>query len=261
MELSQIFDQVAARMRTDFKKTQQALEHPGLKGSGFEDIVRDFLREYLPRMLDISTGILVDAAGRSSRQLDLIVSDSAKTPILFRSGETRVIPVECAYAVFEVKSRLNTSELDKIFQNMDSVRHLEKRAFYPPSGDLIYKSNLYGRDWDFWPVNYFVFAFDSIDLSKVVTYLDERHIAENRPEWRRIDSIFVLNKGVIFNSNLMGHWDALPSPGSRLTCQNRQDALLIFYALIAHYLNQSRMPAFRFSDYYDYAFRDPGSGS
>src|SRR2546425_386352 len=108
MNLHEIFDNVARRMRADFEEAHVAMNHPGLKGNAVEESFRQFLRDYLPKALDISTGILVDSEGNQSRQLDVIISDAAKTPIFYRSGETRIIPIECAYSVIEVKSFLDT---------------------------------------------------------------------------------------------------------------------------------------------------------
>lgn len=86
MNINKIFDEVASQMRSDLEKARNALPHPGLKDSSFEDVFRKFLREYLPETLDISTGILVDANGNSSRQIDVIISDAAKTPIFLKVG-------------------------------------------------------------------------------------------------------------------------------------------------------------------------------
>ena len=132
MKIVGIFDEVAQQMRSELEKARKAIKHPGLKGSSLEEAFRSFLRDYLPRSLDVSTGILIDASGNDSRQLDVIISDSAKTPIFYRSGGMRVIPVECAYTVIEVKAYLDADQLNSIFQNMKSVRNLKKTAYLNP---------------------------------------------------------------------------------------------------------------------------------
>ena len=60
MDIGQIFDEVASQMRSDIEKARSALKHAGMKGEAFEETFRRFLRDYLPRSLDVSTGILVD---------------------------------------------------------------------------------------------------------------------------------------------------------------------------------------------------------
>ena len=84
-------------------------------------------------------------------------------------AETRVIPVECVYAVIEVKAFLDKSELEKSFQNMpQSVKALEKIAFFEPKSEIIETKNLFGKEWRHWPVAHFVFAFDSPDAGRAV---------------------------------------------------------------------------------------------
>ncbi len=149
MNIADIFDEVSKQMRSNLEKARRAIEkHPGLKGASFEETFRTFLKDYLPQSLNISTGILVDSHGSVSRQLDVIISDSAKTPIFYSSGNLRVIPVECAYAVIEVKANLDADELNGVFQNMESVRNLKKNAFVRPIGDITYEDNLYGKKWE-----------------------------------------------------------------------------------------------------------------
>ena len=249
MNIAEIFDEVAKQMRSDFEKARKAMQHPGLKGTSFEETFKKFLRNYLPQQLDISTGLLVDSCGSVSRQLDVIISDSAKTPIFYRSGNMRVIPIECAYAAIEVKAYLDGGELNSIFQNMESVRNLKKTAYYKPSGAIIYSDKLYGREWEIWPINYYVFAYDSIDLMTLVKYIDEKHQTKKLPEHSRIDTVCVLDKGVICNKQADGKFNALPQPGSSLFVSNTTRSLLLFYTLTNHYFNQARLPNFRFKDY------------
>ncbi|MGF7117400.1 DUF6602 domain-containing protein [Methanobacterium oryzae] len=250
MDIVGIFDEVSKTMRSDFEKARKAIEkHPGLKGSSFEETFKEFLREYLPESLDISTGLLVDSNGNFSKQLDVIISDKAKTPIFFRSGNIRVIPIECAYAIIEIKASLNSKELDKAFENMKSVKNLEKKAYYKPKGAIIYSDNLYGKEWEIWPVNYYIFAYDSTNLIELAKRMHEKNIKDNLSEYLKIDTICVLDKGVICNKRDDNKIDALPQPGSNIYVSKTVRSLLLFYTLISVYLNQARIPYFKFSDY------------
>src|SRR5437763_936837 len=130
MKLDEIFDEIAQQMQSDFEKVRKAIDHPGLKGNVVEETFRTFLRNYLPQSLDVSTGILVDAEGRTSKQLDIIISDALKTPIFYKSGDMRVIPFECAYSVIEIKTFLDSKEVERAFENMKSVRALKKKAYF-----------------------------------------------------------------------------------------------------------------------------------
>jgi len=249
MNIAEIFDEVAKQMRSDFEKARKAVKHPALKGASFEETLRIFLEKYLPRSLNVTTGELVDAHGGVSRQLDIIISDSTKTPIFFRSGSLRVIPVECAYAVIEVKANLDANGLDCVFQNMESVRNLRKTAYFKPEGPIIHLDNLYGRKWEIWPINYYVFVLDSIELTTLLKHIVVRQQTKKIPESSRIDTICVLDKGVICNQLADGKLDALPQPGSKLFVCETTQALLLFYTLTSVYFNQVRLPNFRFNDY------------
>jgi len=247
MKLDEIFNEISTQMKSDFAKAKQALNHAGLKGRANEEILRIFLKQYLPKNLDISTGILVDSNGNKSKQLDIIVSDAAKTPILFQSGEVRVIPVECAYAVIEVKAFLDKTELEKCYANMDSVKSLEKKAFYRSNGAIKHTKNLYGKGWDHWPINYFVFAFDSNSLNSI--YENMNTVQNNEHVHKRIDCICVLEKGVIANKQPDGLIHVLPMEGSSLVYSETTKPLLFFYTLISSILNQADMDYFQFPLY------------
>ena len=247
MNIAGVFAQVANKMRADMEAARSALIHPGLKGSAFEEAFRNFLRDYLPGNLEVSTGLLVDSCGATTRQLDVIISDRAKTPILYRSAETRVIPVECAYAVIEVKARLDTAELDNVLANMESVRSLQKLA-YQPEFPLVRNVTIYGRQVPIWPVMYFLFAYEGIDLQTLATNLAARQM--NRPLDRRIDMICVLDQGVICNCPPdQSMYTCVPTPGSLLVpCRTRR-SLLLFYTLLSGPLNQVWLPTFQFGSY------------
>ena len=114
-------------MQSDLEQIREANKHPQLKGTQFEGIFRDFLKIYLPKTLDVSTGTIIDSDGRQFNQLDVIISDHSKAPILYEKEQIRTIPVECVYSVIEVKGMLDTDALTKSFINMKSVRQLEKK--------------------------------------------------------------------------------------------------------------------------------------
>src|SRR5260370_40344766 len=115
MDISGVFDDISAQMRRDFEKARKAIvAHSGMKGAAFEDAVRGFLENYLPPSLAVCTGQLFDSTGAQSNQLDLIIYDRQATPVLYRTGEIRVIPIECAYAVIKVKAQLSPSKIPEI---------------------------------------------------------------------------------------------------------------------------------------------------
>lgn len=248
MNVTDIFDDLATRMRADLELARKALTHPGAKGGAFEESLRGMLRTYLPRSLDVSTGFIVDSTGGVSRQLDVIISDADRTPIFYRSGDLRILPVECVYAVIEVKARIDASSLTQVWPNLSSVKALRKRAFYVPDNFRVMR-RAYGKDWDAPPVHYFVFAFESGDLMQLAATMRAYHLQFKLPPEDRIATICVLDRGVITNEDQEGMIDALPGLTSNIKVTESKRSLLLFYTLLAHHLFQADMPPFRLRDY------------
>jgi hypothetical protein len=98
--------------------------------------------------------------------------------------------------------------------------------------------------WPIWPINYFVFAFDSMDLNDLECTMAKKYQEGNLPIYSRLDTTCILDKEVICNQYMSGEMDALPILNSKIlsVCTNR--ALLLFYSLIRSHLFQAQMPTF-----------------
>lgn len=244
MNMQGLFKTVEARLHADLAEARAAVAHAPSKGAANEQAAKAFLKSRLPRTLDVSSGFLIDTNGGVSKQLDIIVYDAAKTPVLFESGDNRVIPIECAYAVIEVKTDLTLAALDLCVANMKSVKSLKKIAFYD-EGAIVTPTQAYGREYKDWPLMYFIFAFDSAPLSSIAKRLNDS--LGSSPIDMKIDCVYSLQRGCIANKDA-GGIGATPTPTSKLIAIE-SDALLAFYTLIAQYFNQTYMRKFRFSDY------------
>jgi hypothetical protein len=255
MDLSYQFNKISQQMNTDLEQIRDAYKQSSdLRGTQFEETFRKFLRLYLPRKLELSTGTIIDSNGLQSKQLDIIVSDYSRAPILFEDKDIRTLPIECVYSVIEVKAKLDIKETEKCLANMKSVRQLEKKAYYKRKGAIEITHDMYGQSYLIPPVTYFIFAFDSINLTTLRDYINTVHNREQLPVHNRIDSVCVLNKGVIYNRLKNGMYSALPEPDSVLVSHETRKPLLLFYTLIMHYLCQSDMPDFKFIEYLGKAF-------
>lgn len=245
MKLEDMFQSIHDRLLADLKEARASVDHAASKGAINEEAVRVLLKSRLPRTVEISNGILIDSHGKMSRQLDIIIHDAAKTPVLFEQDGFRVIPVECAYAVIEVKTALTLTEVESSWKNMESAKELKKTAFYP-DGVIIHDTTAYGKEYKDWPLMYFVFAFESAGLQAVSSKL--KILSEGTAIDKRIDMIFSLQHGLLANRSPVGTIDALPSAGTSHAV-SAQNSLLLFYVLLSQYLNQVYMRKFRFSDY------------
>lgn len=125
-----ILSTIARRMLEDFE-ILRAVTHAGERGRAVEDILRDFLRQYLPGRYAVATGFVVGKGQRISPQCDIIIYDRLDTPILLGASDMVMVPADCALAVIEVKSNLDTGELvgdgqkKGALQQIESIRALE----------------------------------------------------------------------------------------------------------------------------------------
>jgi hypothetical protein len=96
---------------TELLKTSQ-IKHTGSKGSAREEPLRAFFRERLPKRFAVTHGEAVDLLGNTSPQMDLMFYDqNANFPL--GADVISILPAEGLLATVEVKSCLDTAEVDK----------------------------------------------------------------------------------------------------------------------------------------------------
>ena len=240
LNLPDIFTEISLEMRSELEKTRAALGHSGLKGQANEESVRRFLADHFPPSLEFVSGQAVDATGRLSRQLDIMVIDRARTPIFYREGTVRVVPSEGLVAVVEVTAKLTRKKLSEAIENMLSVKTLEKTAYFEGSeGPLVATFNAYGQEWTHLPTFYFLFAFESQSLDRMREAAAQEITDRGLQPSTRIDTMCVLDAGVITNLFDDGMIDALPTASSSVGSYSTEHALLLFYLLISRYLLQA----------------------
>lgn len=115
------------RMRDDL--AERLVRHPGELGTGREEVIRQFLRAYLPKRFEVSSGFAFDSRGNVSQQLDIVISNSLICPHFETAGGNRFFPCESVVAVGQVKSSLTTaSEFRKALANLESAKSLDRSA-------------------------------------------------------------------------------------------------------------------------------------
>ena len=101
--------------------------HKGEDGRFVEDLLREYLKRYLPNGLEVLTGFILRPAvktgttGRErgneydkhSTQLDIIIFDSANYPAFQRFGNSAIVPPEGVVGIFSVKKHLNDKDIKK----------------------------------------------------------------------------------------------------------------------------------------------------
>lgn len=103
---------------------------PGTIGTVMERSAIKRLKNVLPRGVALGSGFVVDTAGQTSRQMDIVLYERNICPVFSVNDqpEANHYPCEGVIAVGEVKSRLGKDELEDAFRKIESVKTL-KRVF------------------------------------------------------------------------------------------------------------------------------------
>ena len=162
------------------------------KGNDVEESLREWLRKHLPRVHDVGSGEVIDSAGASSRQCDVVVT----TPFHpFR--ETSLFFVEGVAAAGEVKSVLTGAALSDALDKGRAFKRLESR---PPEGSEAMCRNREDFDRFVRCPPFFLVAFESqlryeTIKERLRAFEQEQGLAVDG----YLDGVFVLGKGVLIN--------------------------------------------------------------
>lgn len=124
--LSGLLDDIGAQVERDLSAARSLIAHCGEKGGVSEELWRSLLRRHLPSRYQVDTGFVVDSTGAFSDQIDVIVIDRQYSPLVFEMVSRKIFPVECVYAVFEVKQSLNADLVAYARRKLASVRALSR---------------------------------------------------------------------------------------------------------------------------------------
>lgn len=101
------------KLLLDFEKIALFTSHPTSLGTYRERRLREYLRDFTPMQLSLTTGFVVDGSpetgfvsGRMSRQIDCLVYDSTRLHPELRTDDYVVIRPQALFAAIEVKSSL-----------------------------------------------------------------------------------------------------------------------------------------------------------
>jgi len=235
--LDNLMSSVAKQMQASFEGLTSLIEHKGAKGTAHEDIIRQFLSDYLPEAFEIGTGEIVNLSGNRSDQTDLIIFDRLNCPKLVQAGDIRVYPAEGVLAVIEVKSTLDSDSLVDSIENIIHAKELKKSAYYR-TGNIVNTWMMYGKTYEHFPMMGYIFAYESIDLDLLVRKLDEKNISLGIPPEHQADAICLLDKGVIAhvnNEQKLISWAEptdLETGEANVTGVKTKHSLLLFYVML-----------------------------
>ena len=233
--LARITATTARKLQASFDEIREAYTHSGLKGASGEELVAEFLRQRLPSSIGVTTGQVLDTDGGMSKQVDVVLYDALRTPMLFASsvGASHLVPAEGVLGVIEVKTHLTSTLVEGCIANCQSVKQRIRRAYFTQA--IQQRHSAYGSTWDELPIFYSVFAATSDGM--YAGKLNELQAAI--PVHERIDSVGYLDRGINLNVRLAGtpvpkpQFAARPDPTSAVTDCPSEHALLLWYATLA----------------------------
>jgi hypothetical protein len=107
---------------------RELFDHPTAKGDLGEGAWRSVLESFLPSRYQVSNAFVLDARGRKSEQIDLVIHDRHFCPLLFEEHDQRYIPAESVFAVFEVRPKLDRGVIGYAAKKAKSVRDLHRTS-------------------------------------------------------------------------------------------------------------------------------------
>ncbi len=229
-------------LQAEFAELKAAFTHNTPKGAGGEALVAQFLQRRLPEQIRCTAGQVIDSTGAISRQVDVVLYDRARTPMLFSSpnGHDQLIPVEGVLAVIEVKTHLTKAMLPGIMENCRSVKRLKRTAYFDQPRSPTYR--LYDQDWTDFPIYYSVFAAKTDNMHAG----DINEMQYGNALHERMDSLCYLDRGSNLNVSVPDIYaspqiSATPSPGSGLIDIASEQGLLHWYGALASVIAQAEV--------------------
>lgn len=171
-------------------------------GNEVEIIVRNFFTNKLPSRYFVSNGHIVDKKLTLSSQLDIIITDNFRSPLLYKTSDgTEFITFESVYAIGEIKKRFDDSHVTKIMKTIEQFKNNIQRERVEPNfldvgstGLLIDKPTTSFSYKN--PLFWFYFSVD-FDRTKFRLKALQKKTKESKV-WPFLPNVFcILKKGII----------------------------------------------------------------
>ena len=124
---------------------RSTIGHSVAKGDASEAVWLELLQTYLPKRYQAAKAFVVDSAGASSEQIDVLIFDRQYSPFIFEIKGQTVIPAESVYAVFEAKQSINAEEVRYAKKKVASVRRLHRTSLPIPHAGGVYPAKTPGH--------------------------------------------------------------------------------------------------------------------
>jgi hypothetical protein len=183
-----------AVMSAKLKLIREKYRHSGNKGSGVEQEVRAFLREWFPRTYQIGHGEVIDTNGLISGQLDVVVTNEHHPCIQEEAGAGQFM-IEGVACAAEAKTNLTSGELRKAIDSCEKIKELT--TLFKPE-DTVSVDGPADRQRYVMKRPFFVFAMESdISPDTLIRNLNEEY--RDRDLAPQMDAVLVVDRCLVVN--------------------------------------------------------------
>lgn len=115
--MSEYFDFVTDELLQKLKQVKAFVKrHNPTIGLLTEEILRDFLRTHLPKVVSVEQGFIIRKNGELSRQCDIIIYDCMFYAPFYRINDVVVVPEESVLALVEVKTSITKKSFHEVIE-------------------------------------------------------------------------------------------------------------------------------------------------
>ncbi len=138
--LADLYEALEEELRAQLQVRRVAHRNAEAKGEASEEVWIELLAAHLPYRYRVAKGIVIDADGRESDYIDVVVHDRHYTPLVFNKDGKLYIPAESVYAVIEAKQELTRGDIIYAGKKAASVRRLRRT-----SAQIVYAGGKYPK--------------------------------------------------------------------------------------------------------------------
>lgn len=186
---------VEKQMTEALAEVRETFKHSGNKGTSNENNFGDFVRQYLPRRLEIGNGEIIDSFGNRSGQADIVIV-SEDHPFTFSPNRPGLFFIEGILSVGEIKTVLTSQELKNTLNNSVLYKNLKTTL---GNGSMVHANDSDLKRYYEHPP-FFLFCYESqLSLNTIKENIEAFVKEKSIDNLKVIDGIFVLGKGWIIN--------------------------------------------------------------
>jgi hypothetical protein len=188
-------EKVEKQMTEALAGVRKTFRHSGNKGTSNENNFGDFVRQYLPRRLEIGNGEIIDSLGNRSGQADIIIVNEDH-PFTFTPNRPGLFFIEGVLSVGEVKTVLTSQELKNTLTNSLLYKKLKMTH---GKGTMVHANESDLKRYYKHPP-FFLFCYESqLSLLTIKQNIENFVREQSIDNLQVMDAVFVLGKGWIIN--------------------------------------------------------------